>query len=89
MSSAAIFAEMAAWLHEHGKSLHTKLFEIYEQLAPLKCFTVASQIFRYGFHLVRSTYWIVPNPQVTKDLFESLRKDLKVSELIFYKKKDQ
>jgi phosphoglucomutase/phosphopentomutase len=62
VSSAAIFAEMAAWLHEHGKSLHTKLFEIYEQ---------------YGFHLVRSTYWIVPNPQVTKNLFGSLRKDLK------------
>ena len=48
----------------------------------IKCFLMCLVNFRYGFHLVRSTYWIVPNPQVTKDLFASLRKDLKFPEKI-------
>lgn len=61
VSSAAIFAEIATWLASQGLTLKDQLFAIYE---------------KYGFHLVRSTYWIVPDPQVTKDLFASLRKDL-------------
>lgn len=38
--------------------------------------------FRYGFHLAKTNYWFVPNPQTTKDLFGSLRKDLKFPEKI-------
>lgn len=34
-------------------------------------------IFRYGFHVVRSSYWVVPNADVTKQLFADLRKDQK------------
>ncbi|KIH60392.1 hypothetical protein ANCDUO_09359 [Ancylostoma duodenale] len=38
--------------------------------------------FRYGFHLVRSSYWFTPSPAVTKELFGSLRKDLKVPSVL-------
>lgn len=32
-------------------------------------------VFRYGFHLVRSSYWIIPGPSVTKQIFSDLRED--------------
>jgi len=59
VSSAAIFAEIANYLYSKGKSLLEKLYEIY---------------FEYGFHLVRSSYWIVPSAGVTKTIFADLRK---------------
>uniref|UniRef100_A0AC35TPE8 Phosphoglucomutase-2 n=1 Tax=Rhabditophanes sp. KR3021 TaxID=114890 RepID=A0AC35TPE8_9BILA len=60
VSSAGVFAEIAAFLQVQGKTLKEKLFEIYTE---------------YGFHLVKSTYWVVPNPSVTQTLFGDLRKD--------------
>lgn len=62
VSAAAVFAEIAAFLHAEGKSLQDQLYALYN---------------RYGFHLVRSTYWMVPAPEVTKKLFSTLRADLK------------
>lgn len=62
VSAAAIFAEIAAFLHTEGKSLQDQLYALYN---------------RYGFHVVRSTYWFVPAPEVTKELFATLRADLK------------
>ncbi|KHJ92964.1 hypothetical protein OESDEN_07129 [Oesophagostomum dentatum] len=67
VSAAGMYAEMAAWLHEQGKTLQDQLFELYH---------------KYGFHLVRSSYWFTPSPDVTKELFASLRKDLKFPEKI-------
>ncbi|KAJ1362011.1 hypothetical protein KIN20_021417 [Parelaphostrongylus tenuis] len=67
VSSAGMYAEMAAWLHTQGRNLLSQLFEIYH---------------KYGFHIVKSSYWFVPNPSVTKELFNSLRKDLKFPEKI-------
>ncbi|KAK6048546.1 hypothetical protein COOONC_13948, partial [Cooperia oncophora] len=64
VSTGAMFAEMAAWLQTQEKTLQDQLFELYSE---------------YGFHLVRSSYWFTPSPAVTKELFASLRKDLKVS----------
>ncbi|PIC39448.1 hypothetical protein B9Z55_011130 [Caenorhabditis nigoni] len=62
VSAAAVFAEIAAFLHTQGKSLEDQLYALYN---------------KYGFHLVRSTYWMVPAPEVTKELFSTLRADLK------------
>ncbi|KHJ78789.1 hypothetical protein OESDEN_21587 [Oesophagostomum dentatum] len=67
VSAAGMYAEMAAWLHEQGKTLQDQLFDLYH---------------KYGFHLVRSSYWFTPSPDVTKELFASLRKDLKFPEKI-------
>ncbi|PIO65407.1 phage tail component protein [Teladorsagia circumcincta] len=67
ISTAAMFAEMAAWLETQKKTLQDQLFEIYN---------------KYGFHLVRSSYWFTPSPAVTKELFASLRKDLKFPDKI-------
>uniref|UniRef100_A0A8R1EK80 Alpha-D-phosphohexomutase alpha/beta/alpha domain-containing protein n=1 Tax=Caenorhabditis japonica TaxID=281687 RepID=A0A8R1EK80_CAEJA len=62
VSAAVIFAEIAAFLQTENKSLQDQLYTLYN---------------RYGFHLVRSTYWFVPAPEVTKELFATLRADLK------------
>ncbi|CAI2348862.1 unnamed protein product [Caenorhabditis sp. 36 PRJEB53466] len=62
VSAAAVFAEIAAFLQTEGKTLQDQLYALYN---------------RYGFHLVRSTYWYVPSPDVTKELFATLRADLK------------
>nr|CDJ80740.1 Alpha-D-phosphohexomutase domain containing protein [Haemonchus contortus] len=67
LSSAAMFAEMAAWLHTQKQTLQDRLFFLY---------------FKYGYHLVRSTYWFTPSPDVTASLFNSLRSDLKYPETI-------
>ncbi|CAD6185885.1 unnamed protein product [Caenorhabditis auriculariae] len=67
VSSAAVFAEMAAYLQTQGSTLTDKLYSLYT---------------KYGFHLVKSTYWFVPKPEVTKELFASLRKELKFPEKI-------
>uniref|UniRef100_A0A0N4ZAC0 Phosphoglucomutase n=1 Tax=Parastrongyloides trichosuri TaxID=131310 RepID=A0A0N4ZAC0_PARTI len=67
VSSAGVFAEIASYLQREGKSLKDKLFEIYHE---------------YGFHLVKSTYWVVPDPSVTKNLFDNLRSDMKFPETI-------
>jgi phosphoglucomutase/phosphopentomutase len=60
--SVAMFAELATWLSVNGMSLNTQLLEIYK---------------KYGFHLVKSNYYVVPNPSVTKTLFSDLRHDAK------------
>ena len=60
--SAGMFAELAAWLHTQGQSLAGQLLQLYK---------------KYGFHLVKSSYYMVPNPGVTKQLFSDLRTDLK------------
>ncbi|GMR42339.1 hypothetical protein PMAYCL1PPCAC_12534 [Pristionchus mayeri] len=65
--AAAIFAEMAAFLETEGKTLEQQLFALY---------------YKYGYHLVRSSYWMVPSPSVTQQLFATLRKDLKFPEFI-------
>lgn len=62
VTAAGIFAEIASYLQSKGSSLTQQIFSIYKQ---------------YGFHLVRSSYWFVPSPDVTKKIFEKLRKDLK------------
>uniref|UniRef100_A0A0K0DZU4 Phosphoglucomutase n=1 Tax=Strongyloides stercoralis TaxID=6248 RepID=A0A0K0DZU4_STRER len=67
VSSAGIFAEIASYLHRENKKLKDKLYEIYNE---------------YGFHLVKSTYWIVPDPSITKELFGNLRKDMKFPDTI-------
>uniref|UniRef100_A0A1I7ZZH6 Phosphoglucomutase-2 n=1 Tax=Steinernema glaseri TaxID=37863 RepID=A0A1I7ZZH6_9BILA len=67
VSAAGMFAEIASFLHSQGLSLTDQLFHLYH---------------KYGFHLVRSSYWMVPSPQVTKELFAELRKDLKFPEKI-------
>uniref|UniRef100_A0A7E4VWD1 Phosphoglucomutase-2 n=1 Tax=Panagrellus redivivus TaxID=6233 RepID=A0A7E4VWD1_PANRE len=59
--SAAMFAELAAWLHEQGVSLAAQLLTIYKT---------------YGFHLVKSSYYIVPSPSVTAQIFSDLRTGL-------------
>ncbi|EPB72911.1 phosphoglucomutase/phosphomannomutase, alpha/beta/alpha domain II [Ancylostoma ceylanicum] len=63
INCAGMYAEMAAWLQSQGKTVQQQLFDLYH---------------KYGFHLVRSSYWFTPSPAVTKELFGSLRKDLKV-----------
>ena len=60
--SAAMFAELAAWLHNEGVMLSEQLFKIYYQ---------------YGFHLTKNSYWMVSSPQITKQLFADHRQDLK------------
>jgi len=60
--SAAMFAELAAWLHTQGQTFASQLLLLYK---------------KYGFHLVKSSYYLVPNPGVTKQLFSDLRADLK------------
>ncbi|TKR78335.1 hypothetical protein L596_019154 [Steinernema carpocapsae] len=67
VSAAGMFSEIACYLNSQGITLAEQLFKIYN---------------KYGFHLVRSSYWMVPSPQVTKDLFDELRKDLKFPEKI-------
>uniref|UniRef100_F1KTP4 Phosphoglucomutase-2 n=1 Tax=Ascaris suum TaxID=6253 RepID=F1KTP4_ASCSU len=62
ITAAGVFAEMASYLNSQNLTLSKQLFNIYKQ---------------YGFHLVRSSYWFVPNPEVTKKLFAKLRKDNK------------
>lgn len=51
---------MATWLQLQPTplSLQQQLYRLYN---------------KYGFHLVRSSYWIVPSPDVTKALFAQLR----------------
>ncbi|KAI1707896.1 phosphoglucomutase/phosphomannomutase, alpha/beta/alpha domain I domain-containing protein [Ditylenchus destructor] len=60
VSAAAIFAEIAMYLDRRGLKMSEQIFQIYK---------------KYGFHLVRSSYWIVPNSSVTKQIFADLRKD--------------
>uniref|UniRef100_A0A183BZG6 Phosphoglucomutase-2 n=1 Tax=Globodera pallida TaxID=36090 RepID=A0A183BZG6_GLOPA len=61
VSSAAVFAEMANWLHTQKHiSLRQQLFRLY---------------FLYGFHLQRNSYWIVKSAEVTKRMFADLRSD--------------
>ncbi|ETN68886.1 phosphoglucomutase/phosphomannomutase, alpha/beta/alpha domain II [Necator americanus] len=67
ISVAGVYAEMAAWLKTQGKTVQDQLFELYH---------------KYGFHLIRSSYWFTPSPAVTKELFGSLRKDMKYPEKI-------
>ncbi|CAI5445952.1 unnamed protein product [Caenorhabditis angaria] len=67
VSAAAVFAEIATYLRNEGKSLQDQLYSLYN---------------KYGFHLVRSTYWFVPGPEVTKNLFATLRENLKFPEKI-------
>ncbi|KJH40672.1 phosphoglucomutase/phosphomannomutase, alpha/beta/alpha domain II [Dictyocaulus viviparus] len=67
VTAAGMYAEMAAWLHTQGKNMLTQLFDIYN---------------KYGYHIVKSSYWFVPNSSVTKELFGSLRKDFKFPERI-------
>ncbi|CAI4230699.1 unnamed protein product [Auanema sp. JU1783] len=67
VSSAAVFAEIAAVLHTQGLSLTDKLFQLYE---------------KYGFHLVRSTYWFIPDADARTRLFGTLRENLKYPEHI-------
>ncbi|EYB95450.1 hypothetical protein Y032_0159g3265 [Ancylostoma ceylanicum] len=67
INCAGMYAEMAAWLQSQGKTVQQQLFDLYH---------------KYGFHLVRSSYWFTPSPAVTKELFGSLRKDLKFPEKI-------
>uniref|UniRef100_A0AC34QK24 Phosphoglucomutase n=1 Tax=Panagrolaimus sp. JU765 TaxID=591449 RepID=A0AC34QK24_9BILA len=59
--AAAMFAELASFLEHEGISLAEKLLDIYHD---------------YGFHLVRSSYFMVPSPSITKQLFNNLRLDL-------------
>lgn len=61
ISAAAVFAEIASYLNSQGITLSKQLFDIYK---------------KYGFHLVRSSYWFVPSPDVTKNIFAKLRKDM-------------
>uniref|UniRef100_A0A914HW65 Phosphoglucomutase (alpha-D-glucose-1,6-bisphosphate-dependent) n=1 Tax=Globodera rostochiensis TaxID=31243 RepID=A0A914HW65_GLORO len=61
VSSAAVFAEMANWLHTKKHiSLRQQLFRLY---------------FLYGFHLQRNSYWIVKSAEVTKQMFADIRSD--------------
>uniref|UniRef100_A0A914Z2V6 Phosphoglucomutase (alpha-D-glucose-1,6-bisphosphate-dependent) n=1 Tax=Panagrolaimus superbus TaxID=310955 RepID=A0A914Z2V6_9BILA len=60
--SVAMFAELATWLSVNGMSFATQLLTIYK---------------KYGFHLVKSNYYVVPNPAVTKSLFADLRHEAK------------
>uniref|UniRef100_A0A914C422 Phosphoglucomutase (alpha-D-glucose-1,6-bisphosphate-dependent) n=1 Tax=Acrobeloides nanus TaxID=290746 RepID=A0A914C422_9BILA len=60
--AAGMFAELAVWLNHEGLTLNEQLFKIY---------------FQYGFHLTKTSYWMVSNPQITKQLFADHRKDLK------------
>jgi phosphomannomutase len=62
VSAVAIFAEIANYLYDKGLSLTDQLFQIYN---------------KYGFHLVRSSYWVVPDTEVTKRLFAELRQSEK------------
>ncbi|KHN72132.1 Phosphoglucomutase-2 [Toxocara canis] len=62
ITAAGIFAEIASYLHSENLTLAKQIFNIYKE---------------YGFHVVRSSYWFVPNPDVTIKIFAKLRKDNK------------
>lgn len=40
--------------------------------------------FRYGFHLMSSSYWFVPKSDTVKNIFTKLRKDHKVRFISFF-----
>ncbi|MFH4975862.1 hypothetical protein AB6A40_002571 [Gnathostoma spinigerum] len=60
ISAAAIFAEIASYLKSQNMSITKQLFAIYKE---------------YGFHLIRSSYWFTPDPEITKKIFGKLRKE--------------
>lgn len=63
ITAMGIFAELASYLlQKEGSSLNKQLFKLYKE---------------YGFHLMRSSYWILPRQEVMKDIFIKLRKDQK------------
>uniref|UniRef100_A0A915ELV9 Phosphoglucomutase-2 n=1 Tax=Ditylenchus dipsaci TaxID=166011 RepID=A0A915ELV9_9BILA len=61
VSAAAIFAEIANYLKKETMLMSEQLYKIYN---------------KYGFHLVRSSYWIVPQAPITKQIFGDIRKNL-------------
>uniref|UniRef100_A0A915MSK5 Phosphoglucomutase n=1 Tax=Meloidogyne javanica TaxID=6303 RepID=A0A915MSK5_MELJA len=60
VSAAAVFAEMANYLASQKLNMKKQLFNIYN---------------KYGFHLIRNSYWTVPKNSVTKKLFNNLREN--------------
>uniref|UniRef100_A0A915M1W5 Phosphoglucomutase (alpha-D-glucose-1,6-bisphosphate-dependent) n=1 Tax=Meloidogyne javanica TaxID=6303 RepID=A0A915M1W5_MELJA len=60
VSAAAVFAEMANYLASQNLNMKKQLFNIYN---------------KYGFHLIRNSYWTVPENNVTKKLFSNLREN--------------
>ena len=60
ISAAAVFAEMANFLNAQSLNLKKQLFTIYN---------------KYGFHLVKNSYWTVPENNITKKLFNELREN--------------
>uniref|UniRef100_A0A914N3W4 Phosphoglucomutase (alpha-D-glucose-1,6-bisphosphate-dependent) n=1 Tax=Meloidogyne incognita TaxID=6306 RepID=A0A914N3W4_MELIC len=60
VSAAAVFAEMANYLTSQKLNMKKQLFNIYN---------------KYGFHLIRNSYWTVPENSVTKKLFNNLREN--------------
>jgi phosphoglucomutase/phosphopentomutase len=70
VSVAAIFAEIANYLHERQLKISDQLFEIFKKcvFSFIKATVIAC--FRYGFHLTRNSYYIVPTKDTTKAVFE-------------------
>ncbi|KAL7076495.1 hypothetical protein ACQ4LE_004356 [Meloidogyne hapla] len=60
ISAAAVFAEIANYLNFQSLNLKKQLFNIYN---------------KYGFHLIRNSYWTVPQNNITKKLFFNLREN--------------
>uniref|UniRef100_A0A915PP68 Phosphoglucomutase (alpha-D-glucose-1,6-bisphosphate-dependent) n=1 Tax=Setaria digitata TaxID=48799 RepID=A0A915PP68_9BILA len=67
ITAAAVFAELTSYLYSNGLTLFQQLFKIYSE---------------YGFHLISSSYWFVPNQITMKNIFAKIRKDNKYPQKI-------
>ncbi|MCP9257628.1 Phosphoglucomutase-2 [Dirofilaria immitis] len=57
ITAAATFAELTSYLYSKELTLAQQLLNIYN---------------KYGFHLIRSSYWFVPNQTVMRNIFGKL-----------------
>ncbi|VDK72381.1 unnamed protein product [Litomosoides sigmodontis] len=67
ITAAATFAELTSYLYSKQLTLAQQLLDIYS---------------KYGFHLLSSSYWFVPNQTTMRNIFAKMRKDSKYPQKI-------
>lgn len=67
ITAAATFAELTSYLYSEQLTLAQQLLNIYSE---------------YGFHLISSSYWFVPNQTTMKNIFAKIRKGSKYPQKI-------
>jgi hypothetical protein len=72
--AAGLFAECAAYLRsERKQTMSDYLLDIYKTYVSCLLILLTTIIYRYGYHLICSSYFINKDPTLTKRFFDKIR----------------